>query len=363
MAIGYGSPYAVFLYDDIEIASKSKAPKIARLGISKIKLEQEPPEFVATSGIANDGIFYCFDFACNIVAFNIAAAEYLWHFSQFPGPKDPAGLTYLGNPFAIVLAEDVLILKNNWRYDFQDTEPKPGETGFLYAINVKAHDKILWAREIGLTSCPSVYKDSALYSYGLFAKEPGKIEGIVYCLDPKTGQLLTDNAISVNDDIHLSIGGDIMYFTCWTFKKVFAVIFNPFEILWQRDLAYHPFSAVVPVEDRAYISMLDIQLETKSKKVTLWPDAKTRPLTAGNIILTSFFEEPPPPVYQKGDVSMDGQVTAHDAQLIMQYVVGQIQLSAEQKELADVSGNGQVSGYDAGLVMQMITGVKKGVKK
>ena len=351
-------PYAVFIYDDIEIASKSKAPKLAKLAKMPIQTQSEPPEFVATSVISEDGIFYCFDFACNAIAFKIETAEYLWHISQFPGPKDPAGLTYLGNPFAIVLADDILILKNNWRYDFTDTEPKPGETGFLYAINIKTHDKILWSKEIGLTSCPSVFKDNALYAYGLFAKQPGKIEGIVYCLNPKTGDLLTDNAIGVNDDIHLSIGGDILYFTCWTFKKVFAVIFEPFEILWQQDLAYHPFSAVVPAEDKAYVSMLDIPIT--SRRATLWPDAKTRPLATGNIILTSFSEAPP--TFKKGDVSQDGQITAHDAKLIMQHVVGQIKLTPEQVELADVSGNGQVSAMDAGLVMQMMTGLKTKTK-
>ncbi|MFH1392098.1 MAG: amidase domain-containing protein [bacterium] len=174
-------PYAVFIYDDIEIASKSKNPKIVKLAKMPIQIQQEPPEFVATSVITDDGTFYCFDFACNIIAFKINTAEYLWHWSQFPGPQDPAGLTYLGNPFAIVLAGDTLILKNNWRYDFQDTDPKPGETGFLYAINVKAHNEILWAREIGMTSCPSVYKDGILYSFGLFARQGDEgIDGIIY---------------------------------------------------------------------------------------------------------------------------------------------------------------------------------------
>ncbi|MFH1392755.1 MAG: C39 family peptidase, partial [bacterium] len=158
-------PYAVFIYDDIEITSKT--PKIARLAKMPIQAQEESSEFVATSAISEDGIFYCFNFACQAIAFKIETGEYLWHISEFPGPKNPGSLQYLGNPFAIVLVKDILILKNNWRYDFQDTEPKPGETGFLYAVDIKAHDKILWAREIGLTSCPSVCKDNALYSYGL----------------------------------------------------------------------------------------------------------------------------------------------------------------------------------------------------
>ncbi|MFH1392097.1 MAG: dockerin type I repeat-containing protein [bacterium] len=185
------------------------------------------------------------------------------------------------------------------------------------------------------------------------------MELFIYPLDPKTGKLMAEKGIYVNDDIRVSIGGDLMYLTCWTFKKVFAIIFDPFEILWQRDLAYHPFSAAVPVEDIVYVSMLDIQLS--SKKAMLWPDAKTKPLNTSSIVLASFSEASPE--YQKGDVSQDGQITAHDAQLIMQHVIGQIKLNPEQLELADVSGNGQVSAYDAGLVMQMITGVKKGAKK
>jgi len=350
-------PYAVFLYDDVGMTSVDKVPRLARLARMPVQVQAEPAEFMATSAIFDDGIFYCFDFAGNVVAFQIETASYLWHFSQFPGPQDPAGLTYLANPFAVVLADDVLILKNNWRYDFQDPVPKPKETGFLYALNIQTHDKVLWAKEIGLGSSPSVFKDNALYSFGLFAPhEPGKIEGVVYCLDPETGQLLTDNAISVNDDVELSIGGDILYLSCWNFKKIFALNFEPFEIFWQRDVQYHPFSAVVPVQDRAYVSMLDIPL-AQTKTATLWPTAKTRPLTTSNLVITSFSEAAP--TFQKGDVSMDGNITAHDAQLIMQHVVGQIKLTPEQIELADVSGNGQVSAYDAGLVMQMTTGMKK----
>ena len=342
-------PYVIFIYDDTQ--TTGKAPRIAKLVKIPITIQQDPPEFIATSAISKNGIFYCFDFACNIVAFKVETGEYLWHLSEFPGPQNPAGLTYLGNPFAIVLAEDILILKNNWRYDFQDTEPKPGETGFLYGVNINSPDKILWTREIGLTSCPSVYKDGELYSYGLFAPEPGKIEGVIYCLDPNTGNLLTLNAIGVNDDIHLSIGGDILYFTCWTFKKVFAVNFDPFEILWEQDLQYHPFSAVVPVGDAAYISMLDIDLKTKT--ASLWPSAKTKPRTTSSLVITSFSEAS----YQKGDVSGNGEITAYDASLVLRYVVGLIGLSLDAKDAADVSGNGTITALDAALILQYTVGL------
>ncbi len=103
--------------------------------------------------------------------------------------------------------------------------------------------------------------------------------------------------------------------------------------------------------------MLDIPLESQAQKVMLWPDAKTRPRTAESIIITSFSEAEP--TFQKGDVSMDGNMTAHDAKLIMEYVIGWTKLTPEQLDLADVLGDGQVSALDAGIVMQMCVGLKK----
>ncbi|MBM3242308.1 T9SS type A sorting domain-containing protein [Candidatus Poribacteria bacterium] len=58
-----------------------------------------------------------------------------------------------------------------------------------------------------------------------------------------------------------------------------------------------------------------------------------------------------------GDVSRNCVVSAYDASLILQYVVGSISLDDEQKGLADVSGNGTISAYDAALVLQYTVGL------
>jgi len=55
-----------------------------------------------------------------------------------------------------------------------------------------------------------------------------------------------------------------------------------------------------------------------------------------------------------GDVSGDGTVTAYDASLVLQQVVGLIELSPTQQEVADVSGNGAITAYDAALILQYV---------
>jgi len=62
----------------------------------------------------------------------------------------------------------------------------------------------------------------------------------------------------------------------------------------------------------------------------------------------------PPPL---GDVSGNCIVSAYDAALILQYVVGIISLDNGQKGRADVSGNGTISAYDAALVLQYTVGL------
>jgi len=58
-----------------------------------------------------------------------------------------------------------------------------------------------------------------------------------------------------------------------------------------------------------------------------------------------------------GDVNNDGKVDSADAQLIMQYVVGLIDLDYYQKEAADVNNNGIIDVADAQLIMQYIVGL------
>ena len=58
-----------------------------------------------------------------------------------------------------------------------------------------------------------------------------------------------------------------------------------------------------------------------------------------------------------GDVTGDEQVTAQDAEWIMQHVVGTRILGGLDTTLADVSGDGQISPFDARLVRQYVAGL------
>lgn len=55
-----------------------------------------------------------------------------------------------------------------------------------------------------------------------------------------------------------------------------------------------------------------------------------------------------------GDISLDGQISALDASMILQHAVGLIQLEQEALDNADVSGNGEASTFDASLVLQYV---------
>ncbi|MBC8231712.1 hypothetical protein H8E77_19350 [bacterium] len=58
-----------------------------------------------------------------------------------------------------------------------------------------------------------------------------------------------------------------------------------------------------------------------------------------------------------GDVSGNDQITAYDASLVLQYVVGLIDLPGEQKEAADVTGDRTVTALDAALILQYTVGL------
>lgn len=58
-----------------------------------------------------------------------------------------------------------------------------------------------------------------------------------------------------------------------------------------------------------------------------------------------------------GDVNGSGDVTAFDASLVLQHVVGSISLSKSQRKAADVTGNGKVSALDAAWILQYTVGL------
>ncbi len=62
------------------------------------------------------------------------------------------------------------------------------------------------------------------------------------------------------------------------------------------------------------------------------------------------------PVVAKGDVSGNGTVTAFDAALVLDYVVGDTVLSSSALTAADVTGNGSVTALDASWILRKAAG-------
>ena len=58
-----------------------------------------------------------------------------------------------------------------------------------------------------------------------------------------------------------------------------------------------------------------------------------------------------------GDPSLNREVTAYDASLVLQHAVGNSTLTGEAHTAAEASGNGQVTAYDASLILQHATGM------
>lgn len=60
---------------------------------------------------------------------------------------------------------------------------------------------------------------------------------------------------------------------------------------------------------------------------------------------------------QLGDVSMNGEIMAYDAALVLRHIAELDTLTEQQLELAEVSGNGDVTAYDASLILQYVAGI------
>ena len=58
----------------------------------------------------------------------------------------------------------------------------------------------------------------------------------------------------------------------------------------------------------------------------------------------------------RGDVNGNGTVSAFDASLVLQYVVGSMTLDVRSQCAADYNGNGTVSAFDASLILQCVVG-------
>lgn len=86
-----------------------------------------------------------------------------------------------------------------------------------------------------------------------------------------------------------------------------------------------------------------------------WPSGIVQTLTdvETNQVITIIEDGTP----HYGDVSLNGEVTAHDASLVLRYVVGLIQLSLIQRINADVTDDGTISGLDAAMILQHSVGL------
>jgi hypothetical protein len=82
--------------------------------------------------------------------------------------------------------------------------------------------------------------------------------------------------------------------------------------------------------------------------VTQWlnnPDVSDMTVTAGE------------PAVKCGDVDGDDKITAYDATLVLQHVVGMITLEGRALEAADTDHDGKITSYDATLILQYVVGM------
>ena len=81
-------------------------------------------------------------------------------------------------------------------------------------------------------------------------------------------------------------------------------------------------------------------------------------MTSGEFkIYSGFWYLPIPPKLIYGDVSGDGDVTAYDAALVLQSVVGLKNLSSFERQAADVTNDDSVTALDAALILQYSVGL------
>ncbi len=84
------------------------------------------------------------------------------------------------------------------------------------------------------------------------------------------------------------------------------------------------------------------------------PGKRIRKCTVCNAVI----EEDTVPVVILGDANRDGDITAIDARVILQYVAG-LEISFEiTNELADMNGDGNITAVDARIILQMVAGLK-----
>jgi len=303
-------------------------------------------QVIATPAIQNN-IFYVQDVKCRVIAYAIPDGSILWHSAVYPGPENPGNMFGLATSDAVVIKDNLLILKNEWRQDFNNPVFQKGETGFIYALDINSHS-FVWGKNIGFGVSAPVVKDNIIFAPGsrYFGDDPNinsldHLETKIYYFDLRTGNLI--NSLKMNDVVNISIGANTLYLATWNSRGVIAVQVEPFQELWRKQLDGYPFAPVVPIKDKIYLSLLDYQGGFKPTSIIT--------SSPKNIAITSLSEA----IYQKGDVNGDGEITKKDASLILQFVVGKINLSFDALYAADFSQNGTITAYDAALILNKAT--------
>lgn len=96
-------------------------------------------------------------------------------------------------------------------------------------------------------------------------------------------------------------------------------------------------------------------LDVKNDNATAGEQIVWAPSDMSDMHQRWFFEKY---AYQRGDVNMDGQVTAEDAQLISQMVVNLITPTSAQKYLADCNGDEEILAEDAQIALRIAVGLE-----
>lgn len=90
---------------------------------------------------------------------------------------------------------------------------------------------------------------------------------------------------------------------------------------------------------------------------------KTFPVCEVKEIVPQPLPQPPitrrvPPCGSFGDIDKDGFVTDKDSNLVLSHVVGDVELTEDQKKRADVDNDGKITSVDALFISQYIKGLK-----
>ncbi|MBM3242089.1 hypothetical protein FJZ31_37935 [Candidatus Poribacteria bacterium] len=135
---------------------------------------------------------------------------------------------------------------------------------------------------------------------------------------------------------------------------------SPDMIVFSKDIrATGPWKCIVKSNDEFTLSW-DISSAPSDVYLVLDPGNGTPPIDMKSITSGIFHAGSYRMIIKEGkygDLSGNRKITPFDASLVLQYIVGLINLSPEQKIAADVTGDKTVSALDAALILQYTVGL------